>query len=493
MAILDDRIASDFKNQLPGTRIILGNDLKYGLFDRSLCSPIPAHVRQSQAFLKREKEAIYSLDRAGVGGDVGVPDRLLLLSALGDFFWGLFEERRPSFMIVTESPHTFPDLVMHAVAEAQQVPVLHFQQNGIIPSIRPVIGNTYERVTVADLLSPDFNRARQENLDQFKDKVDIFCSEARKDRLANFEIDLHDRDRQTFSGPKAFWRRFYIPYAWLAEEYLQVQSFLQRNPSLQSDAPLPTHPVVLSRSRTRLAVRSVVLAVRQGLALRRLRTALNRLSKSELPERFGVFFLQFEPEKTSLPDGGLFQDQLAAVRNVASSLEGRMKLIVREHPSQLTLIARGFRVRRTRFYEELARIPNVMLAGSEIDRESLLRGAEVVFTLTGSVGLEARARGIPVIALGHPWYIPLSGIFTPSDDGWLSQAIDSALCWSPNQDEEFSDELWSLMRSDSFVALLNPSAARRWPNFEDDVAGLTELVAATFGLDDLGRLREAGS
>lgn len=148
LAMLDDRIASDFKDRLPGARIILGNDLKHGLFDRSLCSPIPAHVRQSQAYLKREKEAIYSLDRAGVGGDVGVPDRLLLLSALGDFFWGLFEEGRPSFMIATESPHTFPDLVMHAVAEARQVPVLHFQQNGIIPSIRPVMGNAYEKLTV---------------------------------------------------------------------------------------------------------------------------------------------------------------------------------------------------------------------------------------------------------------------------------------------------------------------------------------------------------
>lgn len=481
LAVLDDRIASDFSSRLPDAQILLGNDLKYGLFDRESCSPVPAHVRQSFHYLKREREAIYALERAGVGGEVDFPDRLLLLSSMGDYFWGLFEKHQPAFGLATEAPHTFPELMMHAVAEARQIPILHFQQNGIMPSVRPVIGPKYQRVAVTASLSADRNRCRRENLERFRESVDSFLAGARQDQLVGYELDFQARDRRTFSGPKAYWRRFYIPYAWLSEEVEQTRSFLQRNPSLQPDTLTPTHPIVLLGSRFRLVGASIRLAVLQGRALRRLRKALEDRSRNEVPNRYGAFFLQFEPEKTSVPDGGYFQDQLAAVRRVASSLEGHMKLLVREHPSQLTLIARGFRVRRARFYEELARIPNVVLVGREVDRETLLRGAAVVFTLTGSIGLEARARGIPVVALGYPWYIPLSGVFSPSADGCLVEAIDSALSWSASQEEDFADELWRLILSDSFVTLLNPSAARRFPDVEDDIAALTDLVAATFG------------
>jgi len=190
-----------------------------------------------------------------------------------------------------------------------------------------------------------------------------------------------------------------------------------------------------------------------------------------------VMFLHNEPERTSVPDGGVYGDQLAAVRAVAKRLDGRMPLVVKEHPTQLTFIKRGFRARSMAFYRELASIPNVVVASSDVDRRTLLTTSRVVVTLTGKVALEAAALDRPVVALGHAWYSELPGIFCCHGCHDVSQAIEDALNFKSLDSQVFVNSLKNLLCEEFLLFRINPSESRRFDSSED-YASMVRVCAA---------------
>lgn len=477
-AVSDDRIATEFSKNVCSD-ILFANDLKFGLFNRELCVPIPPRLRTSRSFLRRQQEALYSFERSAIGGSVSFPDRLQILSSLADFFWFYFKKYEPSFGLATEAPHTFPTLILHGVAEACEIPILHFQQNSIAPTVRPVLGPNYERVRV-NFSSLD-ESWRMRTLAPQKRIFAEFFENAATDNFTELEVDWQKRESSTFSGPKSWWRRLYIPFAWLSDERDQQASYCERLSLSRERMPTPTHRVSKSQGRSGLLLISAKLALDQARTLRDTRKELLHRSTSSLPDHFATMFLHFEPEKTSVPDGGVFGDQLAAARAVADALAGKMPLAICEHPSQNTLLLRGFRIRRARFYEELAQIPNAFLVDPSVPRSELLARTRLGVTLQGTVGLEMIARSIPVIALGHAWYSPVEGVFC-FDDVWpLESLVDRALQWQGGGQEAALEALWNTVASDSIVCILNPSFGTLFPEAETDCKSLRALIVSLFG------------
>lgn len=476
--VTDDRLLSEF-SPAACPIIIRANDLKFGLFDRSKCAPFPSAFKDNKHYRRREKEALYSLQRATVGGDIDLPDRLHLISVLTDFYWYYFSKIKPTFGIATEAPHTWADLLLHGVAESCSIPILHFQQNSHAPTITPVLGPDYQKIELGKLLEPRVDAERRRRLSIYRDNFDKFVERAREPVFAQHEVDFHERDRTTFSGVKSLWRRFYVPYSWLLEEWNQRESYSEHTDEPRGQCPTPTHSFKGIQHRIQLGPRATLYAYRQSKILKDLQRSLASNATSILPERCATFFLQFEPEKTSVPDGGLYSDQLAAVRAVADALHGRLPLVACEHPTQFSLLSRGFRVRRPRFYEELANIPNVVVAPMGHSRADLMQRTSIAITLQGSIGLEAIARGLPVIALGHPWYSPLDGIFGPTDDRSLGDTLKEALDCHVDS-EGLSNRVWQRVDEDQIVALLNPSFSREFPNVESDTSTITALAESLF-------------
>lgn len=476
--LIDDRLESKFSPTLCA-EVLRGNDLKFGLFDRSKCRPFPNALKDDARYRRREKEALYSFERSTVGGGIDVPDRLHIISSMTDFFWHYFSHFEPSFGIATEAPHTFPDLLLHGIAESCSIPILHFQQNAIAPTVRPVLGPDYEKLEFKDILEPNIDAKRRNRLILHRQNFDDFIQRASEASFTQHETDFHERDSKTFTGIKSLWRRFYIPYSWLLAEWNQLESYALRSKIKKEHCPTPTHSMKRIHNRIQIGPRAVFAARRQAKMIMDLRRSLALSSSSVLPERCATFFLQFEPEKTSIPDGGLYGDQLAAVRAVAEGLEGQLPLVACEHPSQLTLLSRGFRVRRPRFYEELANIPNVLVAPLGYPRADLMRRTSIAITLQGSIGLESVARGIPAIALGHPWYSPLEGIFGPTDAKHLDTVIEEALRCNVDL-ETLSERLWRRVDQDQIVALLNPSSSREFPNVDSDIETIAALTESLF-------------
>ncbi len=137
---------------------------------------------------------------------------------------------------------------------------------------------------------------------------------------------------------------------------------------------------------------------------RRLRKALNRYATDQLPSgNFVSVFLHFQPERTSVPEGGRYAPQINAIAALRDRLPSDWHVVVKEHPSMFLLRSkRPFR--HPDFYRVLAGMPNLHLVDDRQSSFELIDASRAVATLTGTVGFEALCRGKPVIAMGDAAY-----------------------------------------------------------------------------------------
>ncbi|MBQ9926615.1 MAG: hypothetical protein IJO65_01435 [Lachnospiraceae bacterium] len=112
-------------------------------------------------------------------------------------------------------------------------------------------------------------------------------------------------------------------------------------------------------------------------------------------ERYIYFALHYQPEASSNPLGGYYFDQLLAVNLLARSVGEDTKIYVKVHPEQLAPL------RSKDYYTDMVKIPNVRLIKTKCDTYGLIRNAEAVSSLTGTVCWEAQFFGIPAILFGH--------------------------------------------------------------------------------------------
>jgi hypothetical protein len=129
-----------------------------------------------------------------------------------------------------------------------------------------------------------------------------------------------------------------------------------------------------------------------------------------------VFFLHYQPEESTLPRGGIFAQQLIAIAKLRSITPPDVGVLVKEHPSMfrydhtLSIV-----VRNSQFYEFIQRLRGVYVVPQETDTFTLIDNARAVATITGTVAIEALARGKPVICFGEAYYKHFAGVTSYRD------------------------------------------------------------------------------
>ena len=134
-----------------------------------------------------------------------------------------------------------------------------------------------------------------------------------------------------------------------------------------------------------------------GANVIRKRDAINRLKKvSETDiqklteEPFVLFLLHLDPEYTSSTLARHFNHVHATVQQLALSLPAGYKLVIKEHVWGLGNRARSF-------YDDLLKLPNVIIADYRIRSTKIAEKAKFVSTVSGTIAIEASLMGIPVI------------------------------------------------------------------------------------------------
>ncbi len=137
---------------------------------------------------------------------------------------------------------------------------------------------------------------------------------------------------------------------------------------------------------------------------RKLYKTFNSLIQTpDLTQKYIVFFLHYQPERTSLPEGGIYGQQWMIIRQLSMSLPKNWTLLVKEHPSTFTG-RYDVRYRRPEYYKHISNLPNTKLVSIETDTFDLIDSSRFIVTITGTVGVQSLMRGVPVIVFGCASY-----------------------------------------------------------------------------------------
>jgi len=122
--------------------------------------------------------------------------------------------------------------------------------------------------------------------------------------------------------------------------------------------------------------------------------------------------LHYQPEKTTSPLGGEFDDQEYMIKLISQLVPKGWLVYVKEHPSQFVSSYARYGEKRSRgFYRSILKCPNVRFVSLTSDTFSLIDNSMAVATVTGTVGWEAVVREKPALIFGHAWFKNCDGVF----------------------------------------------------------------------------------
>jgi hypothetical protein len=137
--------------------------------------------------------------------------------------------------------------------------------------------------------------------------------------------------------------------------------------------------------------------------------ACKRCSTTELPSgKYFAFFMHYQPERTSMPEGYGFSQQILAIQALRIALPLDTHLVVKEHPSIFTNQC-NVRDRHPSFYEDIASMEGVTLIDVGYDTFELMDRSVGVATITGTAGRQAMLRNKPVVFFGRSIYTGIDG------------------------------------------------------------------------------------
>jgi hypothetical protein len=143
----------------------------------------------------------------------------------------------------------------------------------------------------------------------------------------------------------------------------------------------------------------------------------DKLSKAPLGGNIPIVYFapNYQPERTTLPDAGLFADVLRILDLISSVLPKDWIIYYKEHPSifnlpERGLFWRGHMYRNIEFYESVSEYSNVQIIPVEIDSFDIIDKAKCTVTATGTVALESVARGVPSLVFGSVWFDSIEGV-----------------------------------------------------------------------------------
>lgn len=207
--------------------------------------------------------------------------------------------------------------------------------------------------------------------------------------------------------------------------------------------------------------------------------------------RFVYFPLHYQPERTTCPDGGVFNDQYLVASLLAHALPEGWKLLVKEHPSQFIWPTEGELGRWDGYYDRFLDLPNTLLVSTGLASDRLILGAGAVATVTGMAGWEALMLGRPVLAFGNAWYAECPGASRVSTLEEVRDALARAAA-GEGPDAGLTRRFAAAIEAVSERCYVNPSHAANYPELDEQTncAALCALFAKAERL--IAAAREGG-
>lgn len=266
------------------------------------------------------------------------------------------EIENPDILLFTATPHNIKTWVLSRVAESIGIPVLYFQVS-FFPWRQFLIEGLRNNGT---LTPPSVRTPSEQDISFYNDYIKKKQGTL-EEAMPSYEINRLKKNNWKLLKPKN-----------------EIKNFFNK--------PL-----------------SSIEKIRSYLAY-------EKLSQEIANKKYVAFFLHYQPERSTIPEGYGFGIQLSAILALQQSLPNDTYLVVREHPSTYTLsFSRNYRSKD--FYETISSIDRVIISPISADPYHLIDNSIATAAITGTVIGEALVRGKPSIAFGAG---PMQAIDTSS-------------------------------------------------------------------------------
>ncbi|WP_281930299.1 hypothetical protein [Roseibium album] len=433
----DPRLEPKAKTSFPNCDIVDFDGLRYAPHLKLAPSSVDTLSFFESADLHRIKDnALKMMDRIDPDKKWSRIDREAAFHAA--VLWGIEKINRlqPDFFLTIESPHAYTSYILFELCKYYGVPTFSF-------GWFPLSGGLYLRQGLDEALIP-YTGPRDESVDA---------------RMWTFLMQYADTVTAQSTG------------AW-EPSYMKQQK--------SRDASIDSRFLSYAKKHTRGKLRRLLkpskfFSVTEGYRkeqerhtfLSGLRSTLSDLATNglDLEKSFVYFALQYEPERTTNPDGLEYTDQMRALAALRDRLPQSHVIYVREHPSQLYSSNRGHLGRSQTTYHAIRSIRGVELVDNEeVSSASLIRKAAMTATITGTAALEAALIGKTALIFGHSWFSGCPNIADFSDvasfEGLFEQETADADAVISYLKRRFTDY--------SFPGYQNPSQTRLYPDLADD-------------------------
>lgn len=289
------------------------------------------------------------------------------------FFYSIFKKNNIDYIIFENYPHSGVSIVLYYLAKYLGIKTIFLKQELEIETNTPIISYFYD---LSDFgVYKDMQRKYRESriiLDkEFKKKLSYMKN------LNSYDCYKINNSKHT---TLAFISRF---------------------------AAKLTKKVLLNKKSYRKVEHYIPAKIRQ-LCLQY--KYVNNLKKTisinfSFNQKFVYFPLHLQPELTTCPLAGIYNDQLLAIERLSQIIPKDWYIYVKENPKQTEF------QRPASFFKRLKLINNVILVPASVDTYDLIQNAQFVATPTGTAAYESITGGKPAMIFGKAWWSNLPGIF----------------------------------------------------------------------------------
>lgn len=159
--------------------------------------------------------------------------------------------------------------------------------------------------------------------------------------------------------------------------------------------------------------------------------------KPVLNSKYILFALHFQPERSTLPEGRIFDNQILALKILSNNLPNDYKIYVKEHPRQFDLYPqlKNLHYRNKSFYKEIKKLKNIEFINTFTNLNKIMEGATFTASIAGSIGMESIKKNIPCVVFSNTWYQdhPLAHLVINSSD--LHNFLNKHINYKKNKKE----------------------------------------------------------
>lgn len=154
--------------------------------------------------------------------------------------------------------------------------------------------------------------------------------------------------------------------------------------------------------------------------------------------------LHVQPESSIDVLGNMYNNQVEYIRAISKTTPSSYSIYVKEHSNAIG-------DRPINFYKEIQKIPGVVLVDPFADSHVIMKGAEMVISVSGTTSFEASLMGVPSVTSAKMFFSELlvKDGFNPYSDK-VDKLLEDSVIWKANFSENIMMECYYRIVKNSF-------------------------------------------